>query len=348
MRVLKSSHLSCGPEVLKFELAFAKYVGVKHAVAVSSGTSGLHLGLRALGIGEGDLVITTPFSFVASANCLLFERAQPVFADIDRTTYNIDPAKIEAAIFGLPAGKRKKLKAILAVDVFGRSADWYALGAIAKKHGLKLIEDSCEALGTTYRGKKCGCLGDFGVFGFYPNKQITTGEGGMITTNSRALSDACRSMRNQGRVPGGGLEVSRLGYNYRMDEMSAALGFVQLKRLPELLEKRARVAKWYSIALRQAQCDKIRPHSDDSWFVYTIEVAHRDRVVAYLRKNGIECNNYFPAIHLQPMYMKMGYRKGDFPVCELVSSRTLALPFHPNLTYREVRHVVTILQKALS
>lgn len=356
VEVLRTPNLSLGPKVGEFERAFAQTVGVREAVAVSSGTAALHMLIRALGIGPGDEVVTTPFSFVASANCILYERATPVFADIDPHTWNLDPAKIEAAI-------TPRTKAILPVDVFGQPADFDAIRAIARRHKLILIEDSCEALGAEYRGVRAGALGDAGVFGFYPNKQITTGEGGMITTNDANLAAMCRSLRNQGRDAGAGwLAHPRLGFNYRLPDINCALGLAQLRRLDELLSARARVAGWYVEEIRRRprgagvspgsslHLQRIAPQVRMSWFVFVVRLADhfgesdRDRVLAGLRAAGIGCSNYFAPIHLQPHFRELGgYKPGDFPVCEAVAARTIALPFHHELTRDDVRRVVDAL-----
>ncbi|MCG3130046.1 MAG: GDP-perosamine synthase [Phycisphaerae bacterium] len=364
VEVLRTPNLSLGPKVGEFEQAFARAVGVREAVAVSSGTAALHVLIRALGIGPGDEVVTTPFSFVASANCVLYERATPVFADIDAETWNIDPAKIEAAV-------TPRTKAILPVDVFGQPADFDAIRDIARRHKLVIIEDSCEALGAAYQGVRAGALGDAGVFGFYPNKQITTGEGGMITTNDADLAAMCRSLRNQGRDAGAGwLAHPRLGFNYRLPDINCALGLAQLRRLDELLSARARVAEWYIEELPVGggcgtgispptagllQLQRIAPNVRMSWFVFVVRLADpfteqdRDRVLSGLRSAGIGCSNYFAPIHLQPYIRELGgYRPGDFPVCEAVASRTIALPFHHELTRDDVRRVVAELCSLLA
>ncbi len=260
-RVLRTPNLSMGGEILAFEEAFRQHSGRKHAIGVNSGTAGLHLCVRAAGVGEDDLVITTPFSFVASANVLLFEHAVPVFVDVDPTTGNIDPQGLREAVIEISNGGEAgqawlprrgyrgqgKLKAVLPVDVFGQPADYDPIRKVAQEHGLKIIEDSCEALGAEYKGRKAGTLGDMGVYAFYPNKQITTGEGGLIVTDDDQAADLMRALRNQGRAPGDTwLQHTHLGYNYRLDEMSAALGKVQMGRLDELQAKRQQVADWYN------------------------------------------------------------------------------------------------------
>jgi perosamine synthetase len=341
--VLDSTFLSLGPKLPEFERAMARYVGVKHAIAVNSGTSALHLIIRALGIGDGDEVITTPFSFIASANCILMERARPVFVDIEPTTYNIDPLKIEAAI-------TPRTKAILGVDVFGRCAAWDKIEAIARQHNLIVIEDSCEAIGADRFGKKAGSFGAAGCFAFYPNKQMTTGEGGMVVTDRDDIAALCRSMRNQGRDEGQGwLEHARLGFNYRLSDLHCALGLAQLSRLEELLQGRARAARLYQQFLEHINGLLLPSEPADgrmSWFVYVVRLADRfsreDRnlILRGLKSNGIGCNNYFAPIHLQPFYAKTySYGSGSFPVAEHVSDRTIALPFFSALTAEQVAEV---------
>jgi perosamine synthetase len=349
--VLRTPNLSLGPKLIEFEQKMARFVGRRHAIAVSSGTAGLHLIIRGLGIGEGDEVITSPFSFVASANCLLFERAKPVFVDIDPQTFNIDVSKIEEYI-------SPKTRAILGVDVFGFPADWDELERIAGRHNLKLIEDSCEALGAEYKGKKAGTFGNAAIFSFYPNKQMTTGEGGIIVTDDGDLARLCRSMRNQGREDGEGwLEHQRLGYNYRLSDINCALGIAQLERIAEILAKRDKVAGWYSERLQG--WDGLRvPYSSStakrSWFVYVPLLSERylakdrNRVLDGLSRKGIGCRNYFAPIHLQRLYReRFGCGEGDFPVTESVAARTIALPFYSNLQELQVERVVDTLRQLL-
>lgn len=351
-QVLKTPDLSLGPKLVEFESKMAAFIGRKHAIAVNSGTSALHLIVRALGIKDGDEVITTPFSFIASANCILFERAKPVFVDIDPLTFNIDVTRIEERI-------TERTKVILAVDVFGYPADWDRLEQVARKHNLKLIEDSCEALGAEYKGKKAGTFGEAATFAFYPNKQMTTGEGGIIVTDNSAIANLCRSMRSQGQEDGNEcLEHKRLGYSYRLSDINCALGIAQLERIEELLRNRETVARMYNTKLKDWPEVKI-PFSTlkvkRSWFVYMISLEdsyskdNRDKILRELRKRGIGCSNYFQPIHLQPFYMEMfGFRKGDFPVTEHVSERTIALPFYSKLTEPEVNFVVDNLKGIIS
>lgn len=340
--VLRTPHLSLGPRLPAFEQCVAARVGTRYAVAVNSGTSALHLGVRALGIGPGDEVITTPFSFVASANCVLFEGARPVFVDIDPVTLNMDPARIAAAI-------TPRTKAILPVHVFGLPAAMDAILALATQHKLAVIEDACEALGAMYHGKPVGALGDCGTFGFYPNKQITTGEGGVLVTNREDIATLATSMRNQGRDDGmGWLSHARLGYNYRLSDINCALGIAQMERLDEILAARARVAAWYDELLAEHAPEMVRPcapppGSTRSWFVYAVQLPlgsteqQRNALITHLRARGIGCNHYFPCIHLQPFYRaQFGYAPGDFPVTEDVSARSLALPFYNRLTRDDI------------
>jgi perosamine synthetase len=347
--VLRSGRLSLGPRVREFESRIAGYIEVEHAVALNSGTSALHLVLEGLGIGEGDEVVTTPFSFIASANCILFVRARPVFVDINPETLCIDPAAVEAAI-------TPRTKAILAVDVFGHPADWLALERIADRHGLALIDDSAEALGSELKGRRCGSFGRAGVFGFYPNKQITTGEGGMVVTDDADLARLCRSMANQGRGDGSDwLNHVRLGYNYRMDELSAALGLAQMARIEEIIEARSRVARLYDDALSEVD-GVISPaavgDAKVSWFVYVVRLAaqfsqaDRDTILRRLSERGIGCRNYFAPIHLQPFYrQRLGTGVGDFPVTEAVGARTIALPFYNELNEEQIEYVAEALRE---
>jgi len=350
-KVLRSPNLSLGPKLEEFELAFARYIGTKRAVAVNSGTSGLFLCLLALGIQSGDEVITTPFTFISSATSVMMAGARPVFVDIDPTSLNIDPAKIESAI-------TEKTKAILPVEIFGSPAGFDKVCRIAQKHNLPVIEDSCEALGSALNGKKVGTFGTMSVFGFYPNKQITTGEGGMILTNDDYLADMCISLRNQGRNKDDGwFGHERLGYNFRLSEINCALGIVQLSRIEQIKAKRKQVAKWYQemladderiiVPAEPADCDM-------SWFVFVVRLAddfsleQRGRILEQMRKRNIQVSNYFPPVHLQPfMVRQFGYKMGDFPVTERVCKSTIALPFYNNLTQDQVVVVCKALKDVI-
>lgn len=356
--VLNSKDLSLGPMLPSFESAFAKYIGTKYAVAVNSGTSGLHLAMKVLDIKDGDAVITTPFSFVASANCILFERARPVFIDIDPVTYNMDAQRMEDYLSSLVTRHLPLPKAILPVHVFGLPCNMSAMMKIANNFNLHIIEDACEAIGAEYEGEKVGAFGEIGVFAFYPNKQITTGEGGMIVTNDEEIAKLCISLRNQGRSENGGwLAHERLGYNYRLSDINCALGLAQIERIEEILKKRAIVAKMYNEKLKDIDGIIVPSYRADvkiSWFVYVVRLSdqhsrfERDKIINGLRASGIGCNNYFAPIHLQPFYKDLfGYKEGDFPVTEHVSDRTIALPFFNNLTEEQIDYVVKTLKRLL-
>ena len=373
LAVLRTPYLSIGPQIKAFEQAFASYVGVAHAIAVSSGTAGLHLAIVAAGVTDGDLVITTPFSFVASANVMLYERAIPVFVDIDPHSLNLDPAQVADAaqdilrggaaaqrwippsIRNLEAGFRR-LKCILPVHAFGQPADLDPINAVARQHRWAVIEDACEAIGARYKGRQVGRLGCAGVFAFYPNKQITTGEGGVIVTDDDEWNHLFRSLRNQGRdVFDAWLNHSRLGYNYRLDEMSAALGAAQMSRIEELLAKREQVAHWYAVCLEQMEgvtAPFVAPTTTrSSWFVYVVRFApelDRNRIMALLQAQGIPSRPYFNPIHLQPFYrQRFGYAPGDFPITEQVAASTLALPFFSNMSQDQVAAVCEILRQVI-
>jgi perosamine synthetase len=350
VEVMQTPTLSIGPKVEEFERKVAKLTNRQHGVAVSSGTTGLHCAMLAAGIGPGDEVITTPFSFVASANCILYVGAKPVFVDIDPKTLNIDVTKVAAAI-------TPKTKAIVAVEVFGHPGGMIELEQLAQQHELILIEDSCEGFGGTHGTRPIGSFGRASVFGFYPNKQITTGEGGMIVTDDDVFANMCRSLRNQGREGMSWLAHQRLGYNYRLSEINAAIGCVQCDRIEEILTARRKVAHAYISRLMTNRFLILPTLEDDthmSWFVFVVrlndlfEVGNRDDIMRELRAQGIGCNNYFPPIHLQPyMAEQFGFKEGDFPVCEYVSARTLSLPFFSKISTRQVQRVVDTLEKIL-
>ncbi len=357
-QVLKSGRLSIGPVQEQFEDMVADAAGTRYAVAVNSGTAALHLIMLALGISPGDEVITTPFSFVASSNAILYVGARPKFVDIHPRSLNLDPEGVEAAI-------TPKTKAILAVEAFGNPCHMAEIASIAAKHEIPLIEDSCEGLGGAANGRSVGSFGRAGCFGFYPNKQITTGEGGMVVTDDQRLAELCRSMRNQGRpvnanqpaaTPGTGswLTHERLGYNYRMPEINAALGVAQMKRLSALLEGRARVASSYMkrlIGNPNVILPTVDPTTKMSWFVFVVRLASnftqedRDRIIEGMRRHDIGVSNYFPPIHLQPFYReRFGTKEGDFRITESVAQRTIALPFYPSLTEDEIDLVCQTLE----
>jgi len=367
--VLDTPILSMGEQARAFEQAVCAFSGAAQALAVSSGTAGLHLCVRAADIGPGDLVLTTPYSFIASSNVLLYEGAVPVFVDVDVRTGNLNPDRLEQAARqlaegGLPAKSwlprraavAKKPKAILAVDVFGQPADYDAINAIARAHDLVVIEDSCESLGARYQDRLAGRLGEMGVYAFYPNKQMTTGEGGVVITDDAKAADFMRALRNQGRAEGDTwLQHTHLGYNYRLPELSAALGRVQLDRLEDLLGKREQVAAWYGRRLEKlegVEVQYIAPSTTRmSWFVYVMRLApdvNRDRLANLLDGAGIPTRPYFAPIHLQPFMMeRFGYQPGDYPVTEELGRRGLALPFSSVMTEEQVDLVCVELEKAL-
>jgi perosamine synthetase len=346
LEVLRSGDLALGPMYRRFEEAFADVAGTRHAVACSSGTAGLHACLQRLGVGPGDEVITSSFSFVASANVVLFQHATPVFAEIDEATLNIDPDAVRAAI-------TPRTKAIIPVHIFGYPCEIGAITAIAAEHGLAVVEDACEALGASVGGRPLGTFGNPAVYGFYPNKQITTGEGGMITTDDPDVERELRSIVNQGRSDNGDWLVhQRLGFNFRMDEMSAAVGLAQLEKLEFLLAERARIAALYG--QRLARVDGVElPHEGEharTWFIYYVRLADgidRQAVIDGMEARGISTRPYLPAIHLQPEYRKLGMGEGMLPVTERVSRSTLALPFFIQLEDEDIGYVCTSLREVV-
>ena len=376
--VLRTPVLSLGPQLEAFEQAAARAVGAKFAIGVNSGTAGLHLGVIAAGVEPDDLVITSPFSFIASANAILYERGIPVFVDVDPRTGNLDPALVAEAVSALTLDHRQRtvaerwlprsinqetsaasgpLKAILPVHAFGQPADIDPILEVAQQHNLRVLEDACEAIGAEYKGRAAGTLGDMGVFAFYPNKQITTGEGGLIVTDCENWASLFRSLRNQGRdIFDAWLNHSRLGYNYRLDEMSAALGLSQIKRLSELLAKRAQVAAWYNRHLQAEEFvevpEIVTATTGMSWFVYVVRIkppAQRAMVMQQLQAAGVPSRPYFTPIHLQPFYrQKFGYERGDFPVTEYLGDVSLALPFSGVMTEEQVAYVCQQLHIGVS
>lgn len=378
--VLRTPVLSLGSRIKQFEDSFAAYKGLPYGIGVNSGTSGLHLCVIAAGVQEDDLVITSPFSFVASANCILYERAVPVFVDIDPATGNLDPVQVNQAVEELSKGGRAasrwlppslrdtwqangngrrhgRLKAVLPVHAFGQPADMDPILRSAGEHGLPVMEDACEAVGAEYKGRKAGTLGHAAVFAFYPNKQMTTGEGGMIVTANEDWANLFRSLRNQGRdVFDAWLSHSRLGYNYRLDEMSAALGIAQLQRIEDLLNKRQQVAEWYDRRIEHIQGVE-KPYlapttTRMSWFVYAVRCENRrirDKLMAHLDDNDIPSRPYFTPIHLQPFYTKRyGWKRGDFPNTERAGDTFLALPFSGVMTEEQVDYVCQHVRAALA
>jgi perosamine synthetase len=346
--VLRNGRLALGPSCAAFERAMAAYAGVKHAVAVGSGTAALHLIVKALGIGPGDEVLVPSFTFAASVNAFLYEGAVPVFVELEPETCNLDVADLERRITG-------RTKAIMAVDVFGHPADWDGLDRVAGRHGLALIDDCCEAVGAAYKGRRLGSFGSAGAFAFYPNKQMTTGEGGMVVTDDDRLAELCRSYANQGRgAMGSWLQHDRLGHNYRMDEMSAALGRSQLARLDHFLARRARVAHLYGERLAGVggvRPPRVRPEVRMSWFVYVVtldEGYDRDLTMAGMEREGVPCRGYFAPVHTQPYIRdRFGDLRGALPLTEAMAKRTLALPFHNDLQEPEIDRVLAVLRRNL-
>jgi len=349
IEVLNSGILSIGPKIKEFERKVADYTGCKYAVAVNSGTSALNLIIKTLRIGQGDEVITTSFSFISSTNCFLMEGAKPVFVDIDPKTLNMDIDLIEGAI-------TERTKAILAVDVFGQPMNMKKLRKIADEHNLYLIEDSCEAIGSEYDGIKAGSLADAATFAFYPNKQITTGEGGIIVTNNKHIAEMAESLRSQGRaITGLWLYHERLGYNYRLSELHAALGCVQIDRLDEILEMRQRVVDEYNREIEKIK-GVTKPYIDEkvtrmSWFVYVVQLDRgidREKVMKYIRENGIACKPYFTPIHVQPYIAeKFGCKENDYPITADIGRRSIALPFFNHMSLKQIKYVVEKLGEAI-
>jgi perosamine synthetase len=349
--VLRTPRLSLGPQMEKFEHSLAHYVGTSHAIAVSSGTAALHLCIRALGISDGDEVIVPSFAFIAVANVLRYERAVPVFVDIDPHTLNLDPARIEEAI-------TPRTRAIIVVHTFGCPAALSDILEIARRHNLHVIEDACEALGAQFDSRKVGSFGDVGVFGFYPNKQITTGEGGMIVTNDSKLAALARKLRNHGRNDSADwLQHEELGYNYRISELNCALGAAQLQRIEPILERREAIACEYHRRLENHPDLELPaitvPRCRISWFVYILclsnrfSATHRDRIIRGMSSREIACGRYFAPIHLQPAYRSQPHRCMDLTQTESIAPRTLALPFFNRITNDQIAEVCDALVSLL-
>lgn len=348
--VLSSGVLSLGPMLTRFERDIAAFTGAPAASAVSSGTAGLHLAIRAAGIAPGDEVVTSPLSFVASANVMIYEDAVPIFADIDPVSLNIDPAKARAAVSSKTVG-------LLPVHLFGAAADMGALESVAADHDLWIVEDACEAVGAIDSdGRQAGTRGHSAVLGFYPNKQIATGEGGMVLCPDAATKERIDSERNQGRAPDmGWLDHTRLGFNYRLSDVAAAIGVAQVEKLDQMLAKRAEVASWYTRLL--SELDGVTTPAPDaaparrSWFVYVVQLPQgvdRDEVIGRLKTEGVSSKPYMPVIHLQPFFReRFGHAEGDFPVAEDIAARSLALPFYPSMTHDDVERVVLTLERAV-
>lgn len=342
LEVLRSGTLSIGLKIEEFEKKFAEMLGTPFACAVSNGTAGLHLALLACGLKEGDEVITSPFSFIASANAILYVGAKPVFADVDPLTFNISPREIEKKI-------TSKTKAILPVHIFGQACDMEPIMELALSHNLKVIEDACESVAAEHKSKKVGTFGDAAVFSFYPNKQMTTAEGGIIVSGNRKIDGLCRSLRNQGRGASmQWLDHERLGYNYRMSELSAALGVVQLQKLSKVIEERRKIAAFYTTELAKysglISAPQIHPHNTHSWFLYVARINNpaidRNRVIEKLAEIGIVAKQYLPSIHLFDFYRKsFGFREGDFPISEAISNSSIALPFYVGLEKPDIEYI---------
>ncbi len=367
--VLRSGQLSLGSRVTEFEEKFASYIGTRYAIAANSGTSALHLSVRAMGLGAGDEVITTSFSFVASVNCLLYENVTPIFVDIDPRTCNIDPREIRQLIqrdyvwdsrLMRMVNRRTGgiLKALLPVHVFGHPCEMDEILEIAREFNLQILEDACEALGAEYRGKPAGTFGNAAVFAFYPNKQMTTGEGGMIVTNDRRIAEVCRSERNQGRAQDAGwLRHDRLGFNYRLSDLHCALGIAQLERIDDLLAARRRVAAAYEREFREVPAIDLPRDSEDvrrSWFVYAIQIrgigaeSTRDALLSRLRERGIGCQAYFPPIHTQPYFRALELGPAPpLPLTEDAARRTIALPMFSAMTEQQVVEVCVAVREEL-
>jgi perosamine synthetase len=340
--VLRTPRLSIGPKIQEFERSITDLVGVPHGIAVSSGTAGLHLCLRALGLGEGDEVILPSFTFIAAGNAILYERARPIFVDIDPLTLNLDPGKLEQSI-------TPRTRAIIVVHTFGHPADMDLIMDIARRHGLPVIEDACEAIGACYRGRRAGGIGDFGVFGFYPNKPITTGEGGMVVTRDSQMAATMRALRNQGRRESDGwLDHGLLGYNYRLSELNCALGLEQMNRIDEILDRREALAIQYSEELQAIPEVTTPPLKIKDgrlcWFVYVIRLKNRDAIMEKLTEQGIGCARYFAPLHRQPLFAPYANPRDHLKITEQVADQTLALPFFNNLTSEQIHEVCCALK----
>ncbi len=347
--VIRSGRLALGPKTVEFEKLVAEYTGKQYGIAVNSGTAALHLIVRSLGIGKGNEVLVPSFTFAASVNAFLYESASPVFVDIESETYNLNTSDVEKKI-------TPRTKAIMAVDVFGHPAEWDEISRIARNHNLLVIDDCCEAIGAEYKGHKIGAFGDAAAFAFYPNKQITTGEGGMIITDNDDIARLCRSMRNQGRGEmGAWLEHDRLGYNYRLDEMSATLGISQIERIETMLNKRDHVARMYTRKLKGydwVRTPVVKQYVRMSWFVYVVTLSEgidRDEIIRGMEKEGVPARGYFSPVHTQKYIREIfGDLSGTLPITESISKRTLALPFHNNLRKDEVDTVIEVLKHSVT
>ncbi len=346
--VLKSGIIAQGPKVKEFEGQFAKFIGTKYSVAVNSGTSALHCALYAAGIKPGDEIITTPFTFMATANAIIMQGAKPVFADIEEDTFNISPEKIESKI-------TNKTKAILPVDLYGHPYDYEKIKKISDLNNMTIIEDACQAIGAEYNGIKCGALGDIGTFSFYATKNLTTGEGGMITTDNENFAELAKQLRHHGQSEKVRYEYFNLGYNYRMTDINAAIGLVQLNKINEWNKKRMKNAEYLSRGLSKIKGIKtpiIKSNCTHVFHQYTIKIEgfklNRDQLLEYLNKNGIGCAAYYPKpLHLFDHIKKFGYRQGDFPVAEKLAKQVLSLPVHPQLTKEDLDFIITQIRSIL-
>ncbi|ABR31714.1 polysaccharide biosynthesis protein [Thermosipho melanesiensis] len=349
LKVLKSKRLALGPYMKKFEEMVKNYVDTKYAVAVSSGTAALHLILKSLDFGENDILLTSSFTFISSANVALYEKGNVHFVDIEPDTLNVSLNALEEEI--IKTKKKNSRLFFMGVDIFGHPLDWDKILDICQKYSVEIIEDSCEALGSEYKGKKCGTFGQAGAFAFYPNKQITTGEGGIIVTNNEKIYQITKAMRNQGRTSSKWLSHEVIGYNYRIDEMSSALGYSQMKKIDKIIEMRNKAAKNYEKLLTFLEIPVIKSYvTKMSWFVYVVKLPKGtdiNKVIDYMAKNEIETRNYFAPIHLQPVYKKLGWKEGMLPITEEISKRTLAIPFYSEITFEEQEKVAFYLKKAL-
>lgn len=340
MEVLDSGMLAQGSKVKEFEEKFSAFCGAKFGIAVNSGTAAIHAALYAAGVKKGDEVITSPFTFVASANPIIMQGARPVFADIKEDTYNIDPDEIKKKI-------TTKTKAIIVVDLYGQVYDYEKIREIAEKHNLKIIEDACQAVGAELNGKKAGTFGDLGCFSFYATKNMMTGEGGMITTNNEEYVELCKRFRHHGQSEKTRYEYYDLGYNYRMMDLQAAIGLEQLKKINDFTNKRIENARKLSNGLsriKQIKVPFVMQGAKHVFHQYTIRAERRDELMVYLKEKGVGCGVYYPKpLHLHPFFMKLGYKEGDFPAAEKASKEVLSLPVHPTLTDEDIRKIIEMI-----
>ena len=347
LRVLREEFFLRGESVRKFEEEFAKYIGVKYAIAVNSGTSALHLSLLSLGIGKGDVVITTPFTFIATANVIIYVNAKPLFVDISSDTFTIDPSQLEKAIIN----QGDKVKAIIPVHLYGYPCEMDEIGEIAQKYDIYIIEDACQAHGAIYKGRKVGSLGDAAAFSFYPSKNMTVaGDGGMVTTNDNKIAEIVSQLRDVGRARENPNKHEFIGYTARMNTINAAIGRIQLKYLKEWNEKRRKIAREYNKKLKGVGDLILPPEGDDeikpAWHLYVVRTRYRDKLMKFLSNKGIQCGIHYPIpVHLQPPYRKMGFKEGMFPNAERCAKEILSLPMHPKLTTEEINYIVDCIKE---